>query len=297
MSNRESGVSKLKLILCGVLALGSLGLPTTAAVALPAAGLSQRPSWQQEDRENDDARPYRARMRQTGTNAAPGECTGWVDANADSICDNCSHTRTGCTASPDHKKGVDPYAGMPTVSDYEQRTTLENMQAAFNGESNAHAKYLEFAKKADEEGYAGVASLFRAAARAEEIHAQNHAEVIRELGGEAKPVIEKIKVGTTRENLEAAIAGESYEWDVMYTGMLARAQRDRARSALRSFNFAMTAERDHGNLYRQALSDLDSWKEKRDFYVCGVCGKTVAKIDFRKCPSCFIGADEYVKVN
>ncbi len=48
--------------------------------------------------------------------------------------------------------------------------TLENLQTAFNGESNANAKYLEFAKKADEEGYTKVASLFRAAARAEEIH-------------------------------------------------------------------------------------------------------------------------------
>jgi ABC-type transporter MlaC component len=40
------------------------------------------------------------------------------------------------------------------------KSTLDNLQAAFNGESNAHARYVEFAKKADKEGYAQVASLF-----------------------------------------------------------------------------------------------------------------------------------------
>ena len=61
-------------------------------------------------------------------------------------------------------------------------TTLENLQAAFNGESNAHARYLAFADKADQEGYGEVGSLFRAAAKAEEVHAANHAVVIKKLG-------------------------------------------------------------------------------------------------------------------
>ena len=64
----------------------------------------------------------------------------------------------------------------------ETATTIDNLQTAFNGESNASARYLAFAKKADEEGYGEVASLFRAAAKAEEIHARNHAEVIEKLG-------------------------------------------------------------------------------------------------------------------
>src|SRR5579863_7767949 len=62
-------------------------------------------------------------------------------------------------------------------------TMMNDLQAAFSGESNAHARYLSFAQKADAEGYHGAASLFRAAARAEEIHAGNHAEVIRSAGG------------------------------------------------------------------------------------------------------------------
>src|ERR1035437_8259983 len=60
--------------------------------------------------------------------------------------------------------------------------TLANLQTAYNGESNAHAKYLEFAKQADSEGYGKVASLFRAAAAAEQIHLTCEAAVIKEAG-------------------------------------------------------------------------------------------------------------------
>ena len=64
-------------------------------------------------------------------------------------------------------------------------TTLQNMQTAFNGESNAHLRYLAFAEQADRESYGEVASLFRAAARAEEVHASNHAEVIKGMGADS----------------------------------------------------------------------------------------------------------------
>ena len=73
--------------------------------------------------------------------------------------------------------------------------TLVNLETAFNGESNAQARYLAFAKKADADGLPPVASLFRAAARAEEIHAANHAKVIRALGGVPQAQIEEPKVG------------------------------------------------------------------------------------------------------
>ncbi|MHB8303849.1 MAG: rubrerythrin family protein [Acidobacteriaceae bacterium] len=97
------------------------------------------------------------------------------------------------------------------------------MQAAFNGESNAHVRYLAFAKQADGEGYGEAASLFRAAARAEEVHASNHAAVIKEMGATPKATIESPEVKSTRENLEAAIKGETYERDIMYPAFLKQA--------------------------------------------------------------------------
>src|SRR4051794_11051180 len=139
-------------------------------------------------------------------------------------------------------------------------TTLENMQAALNGESNAHARYVAFAAQADKEGYGEVASLFRAAARAEEIHATNHAAVIKELG--ATPILktDAPDVKSTRENLEAAIKGETYERDTMYPDFLKQARANRSKAAIKSLNFAQAAEVEHARLYAAALSDLEKLK-------------------------------------
>src|SRR5512142_2024615 len=120
--------------------------------------------------------------------------------------------------------------------------TLDNLQAAFNGESNARARYLAFAAKADQEGYAQAASLFRAAARAEEIHAANHAVVITNMGAVPKAVIEPSAVKSTRENLEAAIAGETYEREVMYPDFIAVAKEEKNSPALRTFTYALKVE-------------------------------------------------------
>ncbi len=176
--------------------------------------------------------------------------------------------------------------------------TLSNLMAAFDGESNAHARYLAFAKKADEEGYGRAASLFRAAARAEEIHAGSHAEAIRKLGGEPKADIRTPDVKSTRENLEAALTGESYERDTMYPDFLSVAKAEGNKDAFRSFNFALTAEGEHAKLYRSALDDLAAWKAgKTEFYVCTVCGYTTLRADFAKCPSCFSPKEKYVTVS
>ncbi len=176
-------------------------------------------------------------------------------------------------------------------------TTLENLQAAFNGESNAHVRYLAFAKKADEEGYAPVASLFRAAAKAEEVHARNHKKVIEAMGGTATAVIETPDVKSTKENLAAAIAGETYERDVMYVKFLNVAKSDRNRQAMRTLNLAKTAEAEHAKLYQQALDNLDTWTgDAKTFYVCTVCGYTTTDPSLEKCPSCFSPQEKFVKV-
>ena len=134
--------------------------------------------------------------------------------------------------------------------------TLVNLETAFNGESNAQARYLAFAKKADADGLPPVASLFRAAARAEEIHAANHAKVIRALGGVPQAQIEEPKVGATKENLDAAIKGESYERDTMYPDFIKTARSEGQKGALESFNYAKSAEAEHPKLYTFALETI-----------------------------------------
>ena len=187
----------------------------------------------------------------------------------------------------------------PTQSESAKpKTTLECLQAAYNGESNANARYTAFAVKADEEGYAGVASLFRAAATAEKIHADNHAAVIKKLGATPTADVQKPDVKSTPENLEAALKGETYERDTMYPDFLKIAKADKNRDAVQTFNYARAAETEHAKLYKEALDHLADWKTgKKDFFVCTVCGNTVTKVDFTKCPVCFSPKEKYEKVN
>lgn len=177
-------------------------------------------------------------------------------------------------------------------------TTLDNMQKAFNGERNAHARYLAFAEKAESEGYGEVASLFRAAARAENIHATNHAAVIQELGAVPQARVEEPVVKSTRENLEAAVKGETYERDTMYPDFLSQARADRISPAVRSLNLAKTAEAEHARLFAAAVANLEQLRGTKqvNYYVCPVCGFTSREANFTKCPPCFTPKEGFERV-
>jgi len=150
--------------------------------------------------------------------------------------------------------------------------TEKNLKEAFAGESQANRKYLAFAKKADEDGFKQIARLFRAAAEAETVHAHNH---LREIGG----------IKSTKENLEEAINGESYEFQKMYPQMIKDAEAEGKKGALRSFNFANEVEKIHAELYRKALENTGK-NLVVDYYVCQVCGNTVENEPPDECPVC-----------
>lgn len=175
-------------------------------------------------------------------------------------------------------------------------TTLKNLIAAFQGESNASAKYAAFAKKADEDGYGRVASLFRAASRAEQIHAANHLRVIEKMGGKTVAKIEPVHIGTTAENLKAAIAGEEYERDVMYPGFIKEAEAQANTPAIRTFQWALEAEAEHARMYTNALKHLDKQRTKTVFYVCIVCGYTTDDQDMMRCPVCNTPKEKFEKI-
>ena len=179
-------------------------------------------------------------------------------------------------------------------------STVDNLKAAFNGESNAHLRYLAFAQRADTEGYGEIASLFRAAARAEQIHAANHAEVIKELGGGvAQAQVETLTIKSTRENLETAIKGETYERDTMYPEFLKQARADANVRATRTLNYARTAETEHAKLFSEAISKMDQLKGSAGtiYYVCPTCGFTSRDTGFSKCPSCFTRSEGFETVS
>jgi rubrerythrin len=170
----------------------------------------------------------------------------------------------------------------------ENEVTVRNLLAAFEGESNAHAKYCAFAVKADGEGLHGAASLFRAAARAEQIHANNHARVLRQLGAEPAAMIHPFQVKSTIENLNEARAGERYEIDSMYPEFLREAKSHSNAAAVRSFEWALEAERTHARLFSEAIAVCESgWLiAARNFYVCTACGYTSETPESEHCPTC-----------
>lgn len=159
----------------------------------------------------------------------------------------------------------------------------QDLLAAFAGESQANRKYLAFAKKADQDGYPQVAKLFRAAAEAETVHAHNH---LREVGG----------IKGTKENLEAAINGESYEFQQMYPAMMKDAEAEGNKGALRSFTIANAVEKVHYELYKKALEQLGKNAET-DYYVCGVCGYTAEAEAPDTCPVCGAKKQAFKKVD
>jgi rubrerythrin len=175
---------------------------------------------------------------------------------------------------------------MSTVTTLESQT-LANLLAAYEGESNAAAKYTAFAIKAEVDGFLRVAALFRAAARAEQVHAVHHARVISKLGGTPHAAIHAPEVKSTRENLEVAKAGEVYERDVMYANFIKEAEATGNRDAVRSFTLALKAENVHAQLYGAALANLEAQRTHAVFYVCLVCGEvTDNPEDAEHCPIC-----------
>ena len=157
---------------------------------------------------------------------------------------------------------------------------VENLRTAFEGESNTRARYVQFAEKAHGEGWHGLGSLMRAAAFAEQIHAGNHGRILRQLGGSAEVVSMPVVVCGTLENLRTALAGEVFEVETMYPAFVEQARECRDVAVVRTFSWALEAEKTHVRLFNEALAlvefdEEESWVTMaRDFYVCPVCGYT-----------------------
>jgi rubrerythrin len=130
--------------------------------------------------------------------------------------------------------------------------TEQNLKDAFAGESQANRRYLYFANKADVEGQNDVAALFRSTAEGETGHAHGHLEFLEQVGDPATG----LPIGATRENLKAAIAGETHEYTDMYPGMARTAREEGFDEIADWFETLAKAERSHANRYTKALDAL-----------------------------------------
>jgi rubrerythrin len=152
--------------------------------------------------------------------------------------------------------------------------TRSNLYEAFVGEAKAHHRLLAFARKADEEGYAQIAKLFRAIAAAEGVHAERHLRLL----GEAV-------VQGTEENLVSSFERETSVNQVYYPRFIHQAEQEGERAAALTFSQARDVEEGHAALYKHALSALLR-DETHDFHVCQVCGYVAEREAPERCPIC-----------
>ena len=130
--------------------------------------------------------------------------------------------------------------------------TLDNLKAAFAGESQANRRYLYFAQKADVEGYNDVSAVFRSTAEGETGHAHGHLEFLEKVGDPATG----LPIGETKLNLKAAIAGETHEYTDMYPGM-ARTARDEGFEEIAEWLETLArAEKSHAGRFQQGLENV-----------------------------------------
>ena len=156
-------------------------------------------------------------------------------------------------------------------------TTIQNIKSAITGETTASAKYAAYSKKAKKEGLTKVALLFEAASKSENIHANNHRAVLEQLGEKMDKITPKFEVKSTKENLEDAVKGESYEVATMYPDFIKAANDEGVNIAMISFNYAYQTEKKHKAMYENALEKLNSGKEyelSSLYMVCPTCGNT-----------------------
>ncbi len=160
--------------------------------------------------------------------------------------------------------------------------TEKFLNDAFAGESMAHMRYQHFADKAEEEGLTEMARMFRAIAFAERVHAGNHYEVLGE-------------IGSTSDNIQTCIDGETYEIDEMYPVFNATAKLQDEEGAVRSTHYALEAEKIHADWYKKAKESVDKGEDVKvgTIQICSVCGHTREGEAPDKCPICGASKDKF----
>lgn len=156
-----------------------------------------------------------------------------------------------------------------------KKMTEENVKSALAGESQAHVKYAAFAYKAEAEKLPNIARAFKANSFAEQVHATNY---LRTLGA----------LGATKDNLESAVGGESFEIDEMYPAYINVAQAQGEKMATTYLSAALAAEKVHAGMYKAAREAVAAGRDIdfKPVHVCSVCGFTMEGDAPDHCPVC-----------
>jgi rubrerythrin len=179
------------------------------------------------------------------------------------------------------------------------KKTIENLAKAFIGESQARNRYTFYSKIARKEGFEQIAEIFLLTADNEKEHASWLFKLINELKKKSKENLDEITVeaaaptilGTTAENLKAAIAGENYEHTKMYPEFADVADKEGLCEIAARLRCIAIAEKHHEERYKKILKEVEAGtvfkKGKEVWWVCRECGYVYfGKEPPQKCPSC-----------
>jgi len=179
------------------------------------------------------------------------------------------------------------------------KNTIENLVKAFIGESQARNRYTFYAKTAKKDGFEQTAEIFRVTAENEKEHASNLFRLINELKMKSNEKLDEIEVvaaaptvlGSTTDNLKAAIAGENYEYTKMYPEFADVAEKEGFPNIAKRLRAIAQAEKHHEERYKKLLKVIESGtlfkKEKDVWWVCRECGYIhFGRDPPEECPSC-----------
>ena len=175
--------------------------------------------------------------------------------------------------------------------------TATNLRSAYGGESMAHMRYLAWGEAAENEDFPNVARLFRAISRAERSHATGHFRAMKDIDGAFSVTAGGgFGLGGSSANLAGAIGGETFEINEMYPAYLAVAEAQGEPAAIRSMNFAISAEKIHVAMFTAAKEAVDAGKDMElgPVQICSVCGHTIEGDVPDKCPICGAAREKYV---
>jgi len=166
--------------------------------------------------------------------------------------------------------------------------TLKSLMYAVAGETEANAKYRAFADVAEKEGHKEIAAIFRVIAEAELQHADHEFGIAQSLGKVERPKADKVAAGTTKENLQTAIKGETDEYTQMYPEFINIAEKEHMVDARLIFILAKLAEEVHAGIYSDLLENIDKFDKDKyaQIYRCPECGNIILRVRPRYCPIC-----------
>jgi len=177
--------------------------------------------------------------------------------------------------------------------------TLQNLAKAFVGESQARNRYTFYSKIAKKEGFEQIGEIFLITAENEREHASWLLKLINEIMAKSGEKLEEIKIeagvpttlGTTVENLKAAIAGENYEYTKMYPEFADVAEKEGYPEIASRLRSIAVAEKHHEERYKKILAVLENGtvfkKAEKVWWVCRECGYVhFGEQPPERCPSC-----------